>query len=187
VNTIKRMFILSFLFSAAAVYAQVAPSVTGHETELWAGGEYSRYIPDYGATAIQGLGAMFDINLRHNFGVIGEARWLRWSSGDFGETQSDYLAGAKYRLLRYKRFDVNAKILLGGVWIRFPGDIGTGSYFAYAPGGMLDYHLSKRFLIRGDYEYQFLPSAPNIPGQPNEGLTPHGWSIGAEYSIFHTR
>lgn len=188
VNAFKRILVFSFLFSAAAVYAQVAPAVTGHETELWAGAEYSQYAPDYGSSDINGLAAIFDINLRHKFGIVGEARWLHWGNGNDGdETQSDYLAGAKYRLWRYKRFDVNAKIVLGGVWIRFPGDIGTGSYFAYAPGGMLDYHLSKRFLIRGDYEYQFLPAAPNIPGQPNEGLTPHGWNVGVEYSIFRTR
>jgi hypothetical protein len=163
----------------------VARSVTGGQSSLWVGGEYSNFRPDYGSERLNGLGATVDLNLTPKLGVVGEARWLHWhNSNDGGETQSDYLAGGKYRLFRIGRFDLNAKFLIGGVWIRFPNDIGTGSYFAYAPGGFVDYRLSRRFRIRGGYEYQVLPTAPDIPPYPSNGLTPNGFTIGVEYGVF---
>jgi len=184
-NAIKKLFILCCVLTAATVYAQVAPSVTGGGSSLWVGGEYANFVPDYGAANLNGIGASFDFNVTRKIGVIGEGRWLRWASnnGDTGETQSDYLAGGKYRFFRYQKFDFNAKFLLGGVWIRFPDDIGSGSYFAYAPGAFVDYHINSRFLARGGYEYQILPTAPNIPGFPSNGLTPHGFSVGVEYVV----
>ena len=183
INAIKKVFVLSLIFGATAVYAQVAPAAKGGTSPIWVGGEYSNFVPDYGSTNINGLGVIVDFNVLPKLGALGEARWLRWG-GDAGETQSDYLAGAKYRVFKFDRFSVNFKFLLGGVWIRFPRDIGTGSYFAYAPGGFVDYRVTRKILIRGDYEYQFLPSAPNIPPFPSNGLTPHGFSIGAEYNLF---
>ncbi|MGC2163063.1 MAG: outer membrane beta-barrel protein [Silvibacterium sp.] len=185
-NAIKKLFILSFLLTAATVYAQVAQSVTGGGSAILVGGEYSNFAPDYGSARITGLGASVDFNVTPKIGAIGEARWLHWfNTDDGGETQSDYLAGGKYRVYRFRKFDLNAKFLLGGVWIRFPENIGSGSYFAYAPGAFVDYHLSRKFRIRGSYEYQLLPTAPNIPGYPSNGLTPNGFSAGVEYSIFH--
>ena len=183
INAIKKIFMLSLMFSAAAVYAQVAPAARGGGQPLWVGGEYSNFVPDYGQSNLNGLGVMVDFNFMPKLGALGEARWLHWS-GPGGETQSDYLAGVKYRAFKFGRLSLNAKFLLGGVWIQFPGSIGSGSYFAYAPGGFVDYRLSRKFLIRGDYEYQILPSAPNIPPYPSNGLTPHGVSVGVEYSIF---
>jgi len=184
-KAIKQLFIFSLLFTAAAAYSQVVPSVNGGESTLWVGGEYSNFHPDYGSARLNGLGATVDLNVTSKIGAIGEARWLHFgNSGDIGETQNDYLIGAKYRLYKWGRFDFDAKFLVGGVWITFPGSIGSGSYFAYAPGGFVDYRLRRRFRIRAGYEYQILPSAPNIPAQPNNGLTPNGFTIGLEYSVF---
>jgi opacity protein-like surface antigen len=182
-DAIKKIFVLSLLFTAPAIYAQVAPAVTGGRSAIWVGGEYSYYVPDYGYNNLNGLGVLFDFNVTSKIGVIGEGRWLHWN-GEGGETQSDYLGGVKYRAFRFQRFSLNAKFLLGGVWINYPYDIGSGSYFAYAPGGFVDYNLTRRWLVRADYEYQFLPSAPNIPGFPSNGLQPHGVSFGVEYKLF---
>jgi hypothetical protein len=187
IKAFKKVLVFSLLFSAAAVYAQVVTSVSGGEGILWAGGEYSRFQPDYGGVTLSGPAAIVDFNVTPKIGVVGEARWLHWGNRGNGETQSDYLAGGKYRVYRIGRLDLDVKLLAGGVWMKFPGNIGTGSYFAYAPGVFADYRLSRRFLVRGDYEYQFMPSAPNIPGQPDDGLTPNGFSIGVEYNILHTR
>jgi Outer membrane protein beta-barrel domain len=183
-KVIKKLFVFSLLFAATAAYSQVAQSATGGESVLWVGGEYSNFNPDYGPARLNGLGATFDLNVTPKIGVIGEARWLHFgNSADGGETQSDYLAGAKYRLYKWNKFDFDAKFLVGGVWIRFPGSIGSGSYFALAPGAFADYRLTSRFRVRGGYEFQFLPSAPNIPGQPSNGLTPRGFTIGLEYAV----
>lgn len=183
INPIKKIFVFGLMFTATALYAQVARSVTGGGGAFWAGGEFSHFASDYGGT-VTGPGVIFDFNATPKIGVVGEARWMHWG-GNQGQTHSDYLIGGKYRAYRWRRFDFDAKFLIGGVWIRFPGDIGSGSYFAYAPGAFADYHLTRNLTLRGDYEYQILPSAPNIPGQPNNGLTPHGFSVGVEYRVFH--
>lgn len=185
INAIKKMFALGCLFTAAAVvYAQIVPSVNGGEGSLWAGGEYSVFNPDFGVEHLNGVGATFDLNVTPRIGAIGEARWLHWHNGnDGGETQSDYLIGGKYRFYRWNRFDFDAKFLIGGVWIKFPDNVGSGSYFAYAPGAFVDYRLRPRWRIRGSYEFQILPSAPNIPGSPSNGMNPRGFSIGVEYSV----
>ena len=184
-KVIKSFFVFSLILAATAAYSQVAPSSTGGESALWVGGEYSNFNPDYGSANINGLGATVDLNLTEKIGAIGEMRWLRFgNSGDGGETQSDYLIGAKYRVYRWNRFDLDAKFLVGGVWIRFPLTIGSGSYFAYAPGGFVDYRITPRIRARAGYELQLLPSAPNIPGQPSSGMTPKGFTVGVEYGLF---
>ena len=62
----------------------------------------------------------------------------------------------------------------------------------YAPGGTLDYRLTHRLIIRGDYEYQLWPSFAGPPSynsttgtlNPNtSGLTPNGFSVGIMYRI----
>jgi opacity protein-like surface antigen len=189
IKTIKKIFVLTFVFSAtAAVYAQVETSVVGQEGVLWVGGEFARVNPDYGSQDLNGLGTGFDFNVTNKIGAIGEARWLHWNNGsDGGETQSDYLIGGKYRFWRFRNFDFDAKALAGGVWIKFPDDIGSGSYFAFAPGAFADYRINRSFRARVGYEYMILPAAPDIPGQPNDGLSPHGWTLGVEYNVLRLR
>jgi opacity protein-like surface antigen len=184
IHSIQKFLLVGVLISATAAMAQVVHSVSGGEGAVWAGGEFSSFTTDYGSSNINGPGVIFDINVTPKIGVVGEARWTHWH-GNGGQTHSDYLIGGKYRVYRFRRFDFDAKFLAGGVWIKFPGDIGSGSYFAMAPGGFVDYHLTRNIKLRADYEYQILPSAPNIPGQPNNGLTPSGFSFGVEYLIFH--
>jgi hypothetical protein len=187
----KKIFVFGFLLGSVVTYAQVSPSARGGNSTVWVGGEFSSFDSDFNRTdipitRIEGAGVFVDYNLTQKLGVEGEARWMRWN-GQGNQTQSDYLGGVKYRLFKYHRFTANAKILLGGVWVTFPFDLGTGSYFAYAPGGYVDYRISRRLSVRGDYEYQFLPSAPNIPGLPSHGLTPNGFSVGVAYRILGVR
>ena len=183
---LKKILILSFLLGSGAAYSQVAPSVRGGNSSLWAGGEFSSFDSDYdNKTRLIGAGALVDFNLTQRYGLVGEARWLHWNGTD-SQTQSDYLVGGKFALWRFHRFTFNAKFLVGGVWVKYPVVAtggSTGSYFAYAPGGFVDYRIARRLSIRGDYEYQILPSAPGFVGRPSNGLTPHGFSIGVNYRI----
>lgn len=185
-NSIRSLLICALFVTASTILsAQVAPATKGSNTSLWVGGEFSDFAPDYGSARINGVGANVDFDITPRIGAIGEMRWLRFgNSNDGNETQADYLIGGKYRLFWWGRLDVNAKFLLGGVWITFPDSIGRGSYFAYAPGGFVDYRLTPRFSLRGGYEYQVLPSAPGFIGQPNHGLTPNGFTVGVEYKLF---
>jgi hypothetical protein len=186
-NVLKKLFILGVMMGATTVFAQVAPSARGGNSSLWVGGEFSSFNPDYDpASRVIGPGVFVDFNLTPKLGVEGEARWMRWN-GAAGETNSDYLGGVKYRIFKIQKLSISAKFLAGGVWIKYPLDIGTGSYFAYTPGVIGDYRLSRRFSVRGDYEYQFLPSAPGFVGMESHGLSPNGFSVGVAYRLLGVR
>ncbi|GGH16147.1 outer membrane protein [Silvibacterium dinghuense] len=184
---LKKILLSGILLGATAAWAQVAPSARGGNSTLWVGGEFSSFHPDYDAARVLGPGVFFDFNLTQKLGVEGEARFMDWH-GEGGETQKNYLAGVKYRLYRWNRFSFNAKFLLGGDWINYPNNIGNGSYFAYVPGGFVDYRVNRKWSVRGDYEYHFLPSAPGLQdGYPSHGLTPNGFSIGVAYRLLGAR
>lgn len=184
----RKLFGIALLLLPVSAFAQVAPAVTGHTLSLSAGAEYSNFRPDYGPNRLGGIGVFVDADrlFLRNLGVEGEARWLHFNQY-LGETQAHYLLGPRYRLIRYHGLSAYGKLLLGGGFITYPNKIGSGSYFAYVPGGTVEYRLARHWIVRGDYEYQFWPSAPGIVftyPRPSNGLTPSGFSVGAAYKIF---
>jgi hypothetical protein len=184
---LKKMLFFGFLLGSVAAYAQVAPASMGGNSSVWVGGEFSNFDPDFSPhPRLNGVGIFGDFNITSKLGVEGEARWLHWS-GSGGQTQSDYLGGVKYRFLKFHNLSISGKFLLGGVWIDYPVAVdASGSYFAYAPGVIGDYRLTRRLSVRGDYEYQILPSAPGLGG-PSHGLTPNGFSVGVAYRLLGNR
>lgn len=191
----KQMVPLVLLFIPAALIGQSPKSAVGGYATLSAGGEFSTFNPDYTCSSSipfdcspQALGptAFFNLNLRPRWGADGEARWLNWKQQE-GQLESTYLAGPRFRLVRYDRVSAWAKILLGGGWITTahypqPGSL-KGSYFVYAPGATLEYHLKSRLSLRADYEFQEWPSfVAGVPGH-DHGLTPNGMSFGVAYNI----
>lgn len=194
------VFVLLLLPSAAL--AQVPEAAVGGNASLWAGGEISSFNPDYSCSSnkpfgcqnqLVGPAAFVDLNLAPKWGAEGEARWLHWN-GDSGQIESNYLIGARYRAASFGRLDAWLKLLVGGGLITTPsfpaaGSL-KGSYFAYAPGGTLEFHLTDRISVRGDYEYQFWPSFAGPPSydantgaviRHANGLTPNGFSLGVSY------
>lgn len=197
----KRIWLILTLLLSSPVFAQSPVSAVGGNAGLWAGGEISTFNPDYECPSnspfscgnqLIGLTALFDLNATTRWGGEGEARWLHWH-GVGGEKESNYLIGPRYRFYQHERFDVWAKLMIGGGWITTPhypqaGSL-QGSYFAVAPGITADYHLRDRWTVRADYEYQFWPSFTGPPTfnssgqlvQHNHGLTPNGFSVGVSY------
>jgi hypothetical protein len=190
------------LLVPAALIAQSSESATGGEATMSAGFEFSTFNPDWGCANISPFGcaaqlygptALFDFDLHNKYGIEAEARWLHYH-GLGGEVESNYLAGPRYRLARLHRFDLWFKLGIGGGWITTPyypaaGSL-KGSYFVYAPGGVIDYRLSRHIFARADYEYQIWPSFAGPPAydsttgkvvQNNSGLTPNGLSVGVAY------
>jgi opacity protein-like surface antigen len=165
----------------ASLLGQAKPAVLGGIPPLTAGGYYSNFDSDYSKDRLGGLGVYVDWGLFGKLGVEGEARWLRFHQ-DFGTHEDNYLVGPRYSF-RHRKFVPYAKFLLGAGELNFPNGEGHGGYFALVPGGGLDYRLTRRFTVRGDYEYHFWPSAPG-GGLPTHGLTPNGFTIGVGYRIF---
>lgn len=200
---VRRTTLFVLLLFPAMLCAQSPRSAVGGEAGLWVGAELSSFNPDYycgsnspfkcGSDQLIGPTALFDFNAHARWGAEGEARWLHWH-GYQGQTQADYLIGPRYRFFQSHRLNGWAKLELGGAWFTSPGYPNTpgslkGSYFVYAPGGTLDYQLSPRFSIRGDYEFQKWPSFAGPPTvsdtgaviQHNHGLSPNGFSVGVAY------
>ena len=166
-----------------ALQAQVAPSAVGGDTHLWVGGEYSNFDPNWGLIRLPGIAVLADLSLSRRYGLEGEARFLDFTKPD-GLTEESYLGGPYGTLYRRGKLSFNAKFLLGGGLINYTGGIGYGSYFAFTPGATLEYRFAHRFKARADYEYQFMPSAPGLPGVPDNGLHPNGFGAGIVYRVF---
>jgi hypothetical protein len=200
-NVVRKIAYIALLLLPTALVAQNSESATGGEASIQAGAEFSAFNPDWGCPSsspfcsgdLFGPTAVFDFNWHEKYGVEGEARWLHYH-GYGGEVESNYIAGPRYRVFRYHRFDGWFKLGLGGGWITTPnypaaGSL-KGSYFLYAPGGTVDYRLTRDMYVRADYEWQFWPSFAGPPTynsttgtvvQNNSGLTPNGFSVGLIY------
>jgi hypothetical protein len=116
----------------------------------------------------------------------GQARFFHWHSWG-GMTQSSYMAGARVQLYQFRQMTLNGKLLAGQGRITVPkGEVGSGTYFAYAPGVLLDYRISPRLIVRGDYEDQLWPGFKGVHTATTTGtggLTPNGLSIGVSYAL----
>jgi len=185
---LKKIIGIVLLSFPVLAFAQVAPATRGGGLDLSVGAEFSNFKPDYGFNRLSGFTVLGDLDgiVLHNLGAEGEARWLRFNQY-LGETQDNYLIGPRYRFYRFHKASFYAKFLMGGGFMNFPNKIGSGSYFAYVPGGTVEYRLSHHWAARADYEYQFWPAAPGgvfTYPNPSNGLTPNGFSVGASYRIF---
>ncbi len=184
----KYVLLASLLLLPAASRAQVVAAGVGGNQQLFAGGYFSTFSPDYGFYRLYGVGAYADYNLTPRYGAEAEARFLRFHQ--LANIHEDtYLIGPKINY-RKRRFTLYGKGLIGLGEFNFPFNAAHGGYFAVALGGGVDYRLTHRIYIRAlDYEYQIWPSfigppdAPSNVNRPN-GLTPTGFSFGVSYRIF---
>jgi len=131
-----------------------------------------------------GLGPQVDTSsfLFGRIGAEGEAHFLRWN-GPTGMSQDSYLGGPRLRIARYHALHFSGKFLLGIGRIGLaPGQVGAGTYFAYAPGGGIDYRITRRVSTRVDYEYQVWPGFKGL-NTGHTGLTPNGLSLGVSYAL----
>jgi opacity protein-like surface antigen len=177
------LLVISFIGFAPGLIAQVAPSATAHGLVIWVGGEYSNFQTDFDGNRIGGVGVYADIDRTPHWGAEAESRWFRLGS-ESGQTASNYLLGGRYRFpLKGNKLFPYAKFLAGSGVMKYPSGLGHGSYFAYAPGGGIDFRVSHRISIRVDYEYQRWPAAPGFPGVPSHGLSPNGISVGAAWRL----
>lgn len=187
------------LIPSTLVFSQARESADETSNSLQAGAEFSVFNPDFYCSSnspltcggryslLKGVGVFGDFNVRPNWGAEGEARWLHWD-GLQGQVESTYLIGPRYRIYRFRRVGLWVKFLvgIGGITTQgYPGpNTLKGTMFVYAPGAAVNYRLTRKFAIRGDYEFQKWPSFAVMPPH-NHGLTPNGFSVGVVYTIIH--
>lgn len=181
------LILLGLLFVVLPGRAQVAPSAYRTVQSVWVGAEYSNVnasFPYQSNSRLAGIGVFADLNWNAHIGIEGDARFMRFG-GFYGETESSYLAGPRYLFPRWRRLQPYAKALIGDAKIHYPFAIGDASYFAVAPGAGVNFRLSHRWLIRGEYEYQYWLNSPGYRNEPDHPLTPNGFHLGIAYRPFH--
>jgi opacity protein-like surface antigen len=173
------------LFTNSA-HAQVVESADGPGRALWVGGEYSNIhagFPYQSSQRLWGIGAFVDYHLNSYLDVEAESRFLRFNSL-YGESEDNYLAGPRYLVERFGRFQPFAQCLIGIGKMQYPFNIGSGQYLAVAPGGGMNYRISRRWTLRGEYEYQLWPGSPNFTNEPAHEITTNGIHVGLAFRIF---
>jgi hypothetical protein len=144
--------------SAGTASAQAVPSGYQGGLTLSAGGTASGYIIGYGDRKMVGPAVFVDADTRLHFGVEGEARWLMFNQ-TAGVHDTTWLIGPRYTIFPLnKRWYPYVKGMVGIGQFTFPYGYAKGSYLVLAPGGGLDYRVSRRIRIRVvDFEYQVWP------------------------------
>lgn len=189
---------VSFCFAAgaASARAQVVPSATSGHISLTAGALASAFQPDYACCAVAatapnrlyGVGAFVDVRFTRWVQVEAEGRWLRFNEYQ-GVNEDNYLVGPRLPIHHFRFLGATpyAKALVGMGRMDFEDNNAWGRYAALAYGGGVDFRLTKRFIARGDFEYQQWLGWPNLPpgsGIANMSFFPYGASVGVGYRIF---
>ncbi len=135
--------------------AQSAESANAGRALVSVGVAASGYTLGDGDRKIIGLTAWIDADTIRRFGFETEIRRLeyRQTANVHAET---YLTGVRYHL-NLAHVQPYVKVLGGYGHFNFPYNYAKGSYFVIAGGGGVDYRLSHRWTVRGDFEYQSWP------------------------------
>ena len=183
-RTFAPVFLAIFLALAGTAHAQVVPAADAGGAKLSVGGTVSGYYLGYGELKIGGASAFVDADTLRRIGVEGEARWLVFhlKTDQVGpgadEHATTYLAGPRYHL-NVGRFHPYVKTLVGLGQYNYPYNDGQDNDLVIAPGGGLDYRLTRRVSLRAaDFEYQIWPQFHF--GQ----MSSFGVSSGIRVSIF---
>jgi opacity protein-like surface antigen len=176
---------LLFLFAAVAA-GQTEYSGRGAGASLWVGGDYANFkagFPIDSNTRLQGIGAFATYTRNHWLGFDANVRFFNFGGWN-GQTQQDYLLGPRYTFLHSDKYHPFASFEAGMVKIQYPFGMGTGTSFALAPGGGLDYHLNRKWSVRAAYQFQILTNSPDFTDEPKFGIRPNGFIGGVSYRIF---
>jgi hypothetical protein len=178
--------ILAFIcvvFCSAAIlsaHGQVVPAATERVLDVRAGGFASVFQPDYAGEGVAqtspnrlyGAGAFLDVHINRWLQPEAEARWLRFNEY-LGINENTYSIGDRVTLIRnFHRLSPYGKVLFG----LGTGSFLTGNSLVITYGGGVDYRLTRKFNVRGDFEYQQWNVTPT--------LWPYGVSAGVSYRIF---
>jgi Outer membrane protein beta-barrel domain len=177
-NTLFAVVLLAgCLITPRAALCQVAPSGDAGGYNLTVGATATGDFLEYGSRKMVGIAAIADLDTKRRIGIEGEAHWLMFRQTADVHTTT-YLIGPRYHMT-FGRFQPYAKGLIGFGHFNYPYNLGTDNDFVVAPGGGVDFRVTKRIRIRvADFEYQIWP-------QFHYGtLSSYGLSSGIRVRIF---
>jgi len=177
-------FACIILTGSTAAHAQSLPTAT-RAGDLQFGAGFAQGSSDYNQNLsynrmnLKGaaLYAAFDFN--SHFGFEADFHQTR-PSEDSTAYQRIYEIGPRLHW-NYGRFIPYGKFLVGRGVFNYPGNIANLAYNTTSYGGGVDYNLTSRINLRGDYEYQ------NWMGFPLGTLHPGVATIGIAYHFRQSR
>ena len=174
----KKLFVVGVIAVwSLAAHGQASPAYKG-APPVFIGGFFSGINPDFTSSTIQGIGAYLDLPIWRIVGVEGELRFGNWHTPSNGVKESTYLGGPRIAYPIYSgKFVPYVKVLIGGGGFTYPLNGGHDQHTVVAFGGGIDYRLTDRFYIRGDYEQQRWSFG-------NGTISPSTLSAGVGYRIF---
>ena len=173
---LKKLFVVGlFAVVSLAAQGQAGQAYKGLPP-VFIGGFFSGIHPDFGVgNTIDGVGAYLDVPIWSLVGVEGELRYGNWHTVA-GVKESTYLIGPRVAY-PIGPFIPYVKVLAGGGGFTFPFNEGHDQHTVIAYGGGVDYHLTNRFYIRGDFQKQRWSFG-------NGTLGPTAFSAGVGYRLF---
>lgn len=181
--------LFSILSAAGAVSAraQVVPSATRGQISITVGGMASMFQPDYAGNGVRevapnrlyGVGTYVDVRFTRWIQLEAEGRWLRFNQFE-NIYQDNYLIGERLPIHRYKFMNATpyVKALGGFSQMNFENNVAWGRFTDFAFGGGVDFQVTKKISVRGDFESQTWPS------WLSSSLYPYGGSVGVGYKLF---
>jgi hypothetical protein len=190
--------IAAFALLSVPLAAQAPPSAGGAPgISYWVGVSISTFNPDYSCGGFPAFANPFSCTGgKHLIGVVpyvdtsffmlrrvgfeGEARLMLWH-GPEDMVQNSFLGGPRFRVYGRRDLQITAKFLIGSAHMDVAPYLGSGNYFAIAPGAAVDFPLTKHVSGRIGYEYQRWTNW-SWAGH-GTGLTPNGFDFGVNYQI----
>lgn len=177
-------------------YSQVSPAAHQGRIPLSVGGGISDYSLDWGyGRRMLGITAWVDWHFAgqsrflHGVGIEAEGTDLNWDRpSTLSKMRHDTgQGGLTYTWQHFQHFNPYVKMLGGIGSIDFPPPphypyYTHDTFSIFSPGGGVEYQLSNRIWVRGDYEYQFWHQTFG----PND-LNPNGFTLGATYHFDSSR
>ena len=164
--------------------AQVAPAADAGGAHLSVGGAISGYVLGYGNVKLYGPSVFVDIDTLRHFGVEAEVRLLPYHAQEGilqtvykEEHATTYMGGVRY-FRTYGRLQPYVKGLVGLGQFTYPYKYATDNDLVVAPGAGMDYKLTNRIKVRGNFEYQLWPQF--LYGQ----MESYGVDVGVRVKIF---
>jgi opacity protein-like surface antigen len=184
-NNTLLVIVLSAMSFGAALPAQVVPSAIWPGHTLWLEGNVSGYhagFPYNSNQRILGVGVAADYHLNTRIDAEAEVHFMRYESFH-GNKEDSYLLGPRYLLRNFGNLQPNAQCLIGMAKMQYPFQIGDQNYFVIAPGAGISYHMTRKWALHAEYEYQAWRGSPNIANEPSHRITPNGLSVGVAYRL----
>jgi opacity protein-like surface antigen len=169
---------------AAKLPAQVVPAARVGGFPISVGVGFSRYNLDYGpGRYMEGPVVRVGATLFKGIGIDGSARaiFMNTPAQLTRMQQNTFLGGVYYDGVHIGRVRPFVRAAAGLGTIEFPSrnpKYTRDSYSVFAPSGGIEFQLSRKVSLRGEYEYQYWKDF-----QGPKYLNPQGFTIGVNYYL----